>query len=238
MNAKKQPVSPSPEMLPAGDCSGKHVEHDAKQAPMGSKGIGTRATREAIVDTLLTKHHLEVQGRWLVPPSKALEGNGQPEASKAQGSIAVEIAEQIRELLLAVLKLPSAENIVVFGSLANGSARPGDLDLCLVDKECLDWSCALEKHGETISALRNLSSQYYGWLDPFVLMQNSLAVRNDDATGWKTASNRKILRDAIEKEGVPIRVVAARVFGEPGQAPRADIAFAAPENPARGKIKP
>lgn len=120
----------------------------------------------------------------------------------------------ITQILASVAALPSAEKIVIFGSVATNGENPGDLDLCLMVEDCEDWNGALATYAPTIQALRKLAYKNYGYLDPFVKTSSMLVVRNDAATGWQRAKNSRGLIAAIRKDGVPIRELMGRLGAE------------------------
>lgn len=118
---------------------------------------------------------------------------------------------EIRKLLCKIALLPSADVIVVFGSVATGQKVAADLDVCLGAEDCDDWSSEIGlRYADSAKDLLKLAYAYYGWLDPFVQTRSSLNVRNDHATGWMRAKNAKALTAAIRDHGVPIKTVISR----------------------------
>lgn len=94
-----------------------------------------------------------------------------------------------RQILGQLRKRPDADQIIIFGSVARGEARPFS-----------DVDCFFEAgRPEGIMALAH---RYYGILDPFYEHGNRLATRNDAATGWMAAKNAASLRAAIRRDGV------------------------------------
>lgn len=116
----------------------------------------------------------------------------------------MKLSTSIEQLLVQLATLPGAENIVVFGSVARQAEEPGDLDVALVVPHCANWDEAVKGYRATIATMRTLSYRYYGAFDPFVLTKSMLVVRNDEATGWKKASNAVALKRAIKAEGKPL----------------------------------
>lgn len=116
----------------------------------------------------------------------------------------MKLSTSIQVMLGELAVLPGAEHIQVFGSVARYSDEPGDLDVALVVPECANWDEAVKAHRATIAAMRVLSYRFYGSFDPFVLTKTTLVVRNDEATGWKKASNAVALKRAIKAEGKPL----------------------------------
>lgn len=100
--------------------------------------------------------------------------------------------------------LPDADSLKVFGSLAKGAEKPADVDVALLALGCATFEEAQDRHALTVRPMLNLAWRHYGWLDPFVLTQEGLFVRNDRATGWVKAAKQKELVLAIE-QGVPLR---------------------------------
>lgn len=119
------------------------------------------------------------------------------------------IHEKIVQLLDALTNLPGAASIVVFGSVAKRAECPGDLDVALVTT-CTDWNTASEQYRPTIAALRRLAHQNYGWLDPFIVTNGRLVVRNDEATGWMFAKNSTALQKQIVADGIALSVLVTQ----------------------------
>lgn len=119
----------------------------------------------------------------------------------------------IIQLLSAIAALPSASRIVVFGSVARRCETYNDLDVALCVEDSLNWEQALRQHTQTIDALRLLARQHYGWLDPSVVTKAELFVRNSEATGWARSKQASQLKEAIQRDGVPVlKLVAGPVF--------------------------
>lgn len=60
-------------LLTAMEGAGKQVEEDELREAMAGKGLGTPATRAAIIEGLLTEKYLHREGRELVPTAKAFQ---------------------------------------------------------------------------------------------------------------------------------------------------------------------
>lgn len=123
----------------------------------------------------------------------------------------MELNTSITAVLTVLRDLPSADKILVFGSVAKNADAPGDLDVALYVPECANWNEAKAEHLETINAMRALAYRYYGSFDPFVMTAGVLAVRNDEATGWQKARNAIALKKAIKKDGVPLAEVLSKL---------------------------
>lgn len=126
----------------------------------------------------------------------------------------MELNTSIKAVLTALRDLPSADKIMVFGSVAKDAATPGDLDVALCVPECANWNEAKAEHQETIDAMRRLAYRYYGSFDPFVMTASILAVRNDEATGWQKARNAVALKKAIKQDGTPLLELLAKLTVE------------------------
>ncbi|SEB12432.1 DNA topoisomerase III [Variovorax sp. YR216] len=77
-------------LLGAMEGAGKTIDDDELRAAMTEKGLGTPATRAAIIEGLLTEKYIHREGRELIPTAKAfqlmtlLRGLGVEELSKAE----------------------------------------------------------------------------------------------------------------------------------------------------------
>lgn len=118
----------------------------------------------------------------------------------------MDLCPTIKRLLLEISKLPSAGRIVVFGSVAKQSDNPRDIDVALILNEFNDFqkSMRIDEHKGTAIGLLKLASQNYGWLDPFIVTEPMLTVRNDRANGWMAAKNAKAIKASIRKDGIPL----------------------------------
>jgi 8-oxo-dGTP pyrophosphatase MutT (NUDIX family) len=88
--------------------------------------------------------------------------------------------------------------LTVFGSTATKSLQDAnDFDVFLD----LD---AHPEHKKYVKPVLNLSYRYYGWIDPFVIKDGVLYVRNDTATGWTRAKNAQAILKNIRAQGRPI----------------------------------
>ena len=88
----------------------------------------------------------------------------------------------------------------IFGSVAAGKERPGDVDLMV------DYS---DRPGEPAkvpgaSRLLALAREHYGSFDPYIKTADGLFVRNDEATGWTKAKNAQEIWDESQKNGKPL----------------------------------
>lgn len=99
------------------------------------------------------------------------------------------------ERLLAIageleqLRLPGP--LLVFGSMAAGAARPGDIDVVC------DMQGQQELPLGSLAQLLSVCRRHYGWVDAFVLRDGELLVRSDQATAWWPAKNARGLRKAM-----------------------------------------
>ena len=105
----------------------------------------------------------------------------------------VEMESNIYQKIVHILKTNAKikalhDRIKIFGSVADGKSNPGDIDLMV------DFS---DYNGSTIfppnecSILLSLARKYYGDIDIFVKVQNTLYCRNDYASGWELANHAK-----------------------------------------------
>lgn len=101
----------------------------------------------------------------------------------------------------AMSRLPYADKIKVFGSMAEGSARPGDIDV-FVDLPDTPFTDS-EQCREFFDLIR-LANRNYGYVDPFVRFADNLVVRNDAATGWMTAKNKREIRKNMTVQAKPL----------------------------------
>ena len=119
--------------------------------------------------------------------------------------------------VLAALKaLSYAADIRLFGSAVKGKEAPGDLDVFL------DLRGKDRKH-PAWKDLVSIAHKYYGSLDPFIITDDGVMVRNDYATGWIVSKKQnKMVREMLQ-DGIPIVSVGdfkipekqARVAGYP-----------------------
>jgi predicted nucleotidyltransferase len=108
---------------------------------------------------------------------------------------------RLNEVLQQLRRLPYADRILVFGSVAAGKARPFDIDIALIEPRTrFERGEQLDSYG----ALLRLARRYYGDLDPFLAFPNLLICRNAEATAWVRATHARGLRRAIQTEGRPL----------------------------------
>lgn len=111
--------------------------------------------------------------------------------------------------ILHELELCAGTNALrIFGSVARGEADPKDLDVVLIIPE---RRAAFKPHEHPLAVtLLRLSRQHYGWLDPFLRLEDTLLVRDDRATGWIRAQNAVALLRAMDQDSVSFADVMAR----------------------------
>lgn len=90
---------------------------------------------------------------------------------------------------LQSLSLPGP--LLVFGSMAAGAARPGDIDVVC------DLRGLPEPAFGSLSPLLSACRRHYGWVDAFLLTEHDLLVRSDEATAWVMARNARGLRESM-----------------------------------------
>lgn len=94
------------------------------------------------------------------------------------------IAEELQSL-----RLPGP--LRVFGSMSKGAQRPGDIDVVC------DLRALQEPAFASLSQLLSVCRRHYGWVDAFLLTNDDLLVRSDQATAWVRAKNAQGLREAM-----------------------------------------
>jgi 8-oxo-dGTP pyrophosphatase MutT (NUDIX family)/GNAT superfamily N-acetyltransferase len=115
-----------------------------------------------------------------------------------EGQIQENFADGINPKKLEILGHLKNMPLTVFGSTATKSLRDAnDFDVFLD----LD---ANPEHKKYVKPVLNLSYRYYGWIDPFVIKDGVLYVRNDTATGWTRAKNAQAILKNIRAQGRPI----------------------------------
>jgi len=88
--------------------------------------------------------------------------------------------------------------LIVFGSTVTKNFQDAkDFDVFLD----LDQNPTYKKF---VRPLLNLTGKYYGWIDAFVLKDDVLYVRNDDATAWTKAKNSLAILQQIRANGKSI----------------------------------
>jgi len=98
-------------------------------------------------------------------------------------------------------RLPYADKIMVFGSMANGADRPGDIDV-FVDLSDTPFTNS-DQCREFFDLIR-FANRNYGYVDPFIRFSDDLVVRNDAATGWMTAKNKREIKKNMEAQAKPL----------------------------------
>lgn len=100
----------------------------------------------------------------------------------------------------------------VFGSVARGADRPGDLDLVveLTHLSCNDFfkTGAWADFDFLLKFGYHKTFNLVGHFDPFIRLSDALLCRNDTSTDWAQAKNARALLKNIDKEGVPVLEVA------------------------------
>lgn len=109
-------------------------------------------------------------------------------------------------LAKAMARLPYADKIKVFGSMAAGSSLPGDIDVFV---DLSDTALTDDRQYQEFSGLMKLARLNYGYVDPFLRFKNTLIVRNDTATGWTRASNSRAMRQNMDEQAKPLSEVIA-----------------------------
>lgn len=111
--------------------------------------------------------------------------------------------DEINSLLKELSSLSICNRISIIGSIARGSSDPKDLDI-VVDLRSLVTEAQtlldLDRHvdGE-LSRLLKLGRNYYGWFDPFLIIKNSVFVRNAESTEWEKSrlTRKELLASAV-----------------------------------------
>lgn len=112
--------------------------------------------------------------------------------------------EKLLGIAKAMSRLPYADKIMVFGSMAEGSTAPGDIDV-FVDLPDTPYTDS-EQCREFFDLIR-LANRNYGYVDPFIRFGDDLVVRNDAATGWMTAKNKREIRKNMTAQAKPLSEV-------------------------------
>lgn len=114
--------------------------------------------------------------------------------------------QQLLGMAKAMARLPYADKIIVFGSMAAGSSLPGDIDVFV---DLSDTDLTDERQYQQFSGLIKLARLNYGYVDPFLRFKNTLIVRNDTATGWTRASNARAMCQNMDEQAKPLSEVIA-----------------------------
>jgi predicted nucleotidyltransferase len=112
--------------------------------------------------------------------------------------------QKLLAIARAMSRLPYAERIMVFGSMAEGSETPGDIDV-FVDLSETPYTDSLQCR-EFFDLIR-LANKHYGYVDPFIRFADDLVVRNDAATGWVTAKNKRGITKNMLAQAKPLKDV-------------------------------
>lgn len=148
-------------------------------------------------------------------------------------------APHIVEVLRALRDSHLAPSIRVFGSAARGSMLANDVDIALdlrgltpqVDGmgaryNAMHLRVEIERQYHSLIAL---AAKHYGRLDPFLITDHGLFVRNAHATGWIRARTAAPILEAIRTTSVPLSTVMALYDVRPKASqfhgPLADPAF-------------
>lgn len=99
------------------------------------------------------------------------------------------------------------DRMTVFGSAAQGKARPKDIDL-MVNYHDFRGSAYVPDQIQGANLLLALARKYYGLFDPFIRVGPYLYTRNDAATGWITARNVRGIEKGVKTDGKPIADVS------------------------------
>jgi hypothetical protein len=114
--------------------------------------------------------------------------------------------KKLLDIAKAMARLPYADKIKVFGSMAVSSAQPGDIDVFV---DLSDTSLTDDRQYQEFSGLMKLARLNYGYVDPFLWFKNTLIVRNDTASGWTKASNARAMRQNMDEQAKPLSEVIA-----------------------------
>lgn len=112
--------------------------------------------------------------------------------------------QKLLTIAKAISKLPYADKIMVFGSMAEGSAQPGDIDVFV---DLADTPFTNSEQCREFFDLIKLANRNYGYVDPFIRFKDDLVVRNDQATGWTTAKNKREIKKNMTAQGKPLSEV-------------------------------
>lgn len=128
------------------------------------------------------------------------------------------------ERLLGIAKqmssLPCAPKIQVFGSMAELKENPVDIDV-FVDMSDIPFTSS-DQCREFFDLIR-LAHRNYGYVDPFIRFSDALVVRNDEASGWMKANNRRAIEKNMASQAKPladvIRHYSRRLEAESAPSP-------------------
>lgn len=116
------------------------------------------------------------------------------------------INQKINDILQYLRSHKIASSIYIVGSVAKGSSAPGDVDV-LVDMRGSNYSYEALVQLRSLLCIANRQSGNYGLVDVFVMFDNALVVRNDEATGWAKAKNAKAIKANFVMDMVPVCAV-------------------------------
>lgn len=123
------------------------------------------------------------------------------EGMAAEELIEAGTAARIIAIAESLMRLPYSRRMMVFGSMAAHKENPGDIDIFL---DCRGTAGSAADKRDQLSGyaeLIRISRKHYGSVDPFLIFDDCLLVRNDLATGWVRARNAKSLLKQMEKHG-------------------------------------
>lgn len=113
----------------------------------------------------------------------------------------IPISPRLVDIIKKLAALKFSENIVVFGSVAEGKELPGDVDIYL------DMDDKNPEFHNSKNILLRLAKIHYGSIDPFSTQEGKLIVRNDYASEWMYAKNSKGILDDIKTKGTSLTEV-------------------------------
>lgn len=116
--------------------------------------------------------------------------------------------KEIQAIATKLAGLPFADKIAVFGSLAKGSAAPGDIDLFV---DLSGEAFVDDKQLSPYWVLIQIARKHYGLVDPFLRFKNALFVRNSEASGWIRATNVRALKKAMDTDALPLTTIIQRI---------------------------
>ncbi len=159
-----------------------------------------------------------VIGYETVPPEqlRLIKTQGVPKSTlrypKRAQLVPSDITESSSQFLDILDQLRDAP-ITIFGSAATkGIDQAKDLDVFLD----LDANPGAKKY---VRMLLDLAHEHYGWLDPFVLKDGVLYVRNDQATGWQRAKNGLSMLSSIKRDAKPMTDLSESTLTEGSNYP-------------------
>ena len=148
-------------------------------------------------------------------------------------------APHVVAVLRALRDSHHAQTIRVFGSAARGSTVANDVDIAIdlrgltppgfdmgARYEALNIKAEIERQ---YAGILSLARQHYGRLDPFLITDRGLYVRNVHASCWVKAVNARALVQQIETTSVPLShamfLYDVKSKASQFQGPLADPAF-------------